>query len=149
MNARPVGELAKSWVEAYNKGPGWVEAVCSPDIEWIEMPSQAFPKGRGGGPGEGFAPLLKAANGNLVRNPDRKIELVRAVACGDDEVAIEWTWIGSSPAGGHMELTAMSFLKFENDKVIREIDYCCYWEMPEKPENFFNPDGTWRIEAVK
>lgn len=145
MNSQPVEELAKNWIEEYNKGPGWVEATCSPDLHWIENPSQAFPKGREGG----YEFLLRAARGNLVRNPDRKSTLLRAVACGDDEVAVEWTWTGSSPAGGRMNFKAMSFLTFANDKLVREIDYLCHWEMPEKPENFFNADGTWRVEAVQ
>jgi len=47
-----------------------------------------------------------------------------------------------------MSFKAMSFLEFKDDLLIREIDYLCYWNVAGDADQFFNEDGSWRVEAV-
>ena len=124
-------DLAQRYIEFFNNPAGTPEELSeflSPDIVWQEMPNKFAPNGRV----TRYEAMLKNFQlGQKVINPQSYV-LDNMVAQGDT-VAIQISWKGTAvqalgpfQAGEQITAQIASFLKFQDGKLVSQVDYPCY-----------------------
>lgn len=124
-------DLARRYIEFFNNPAGTPEELgefLSPDIVWQEMPNKFAPNGRV----TRYDTMLQNFQlGQKVISPQVYV-LDNMVAQGDT-VAIQLSWQGTAvqalgpfPAGTKITAQIASFLKFQDGKLVSQVDYPCY-----------------------
>ena len=116
----------KRFIAAYNKNVRQAyEQFTTSEFEWVEMPTQMFPAGRGGGHEEEFAAISESER--TLR--DENLEIISSVASGD-AVALECIWrgvlitgVGGLPGGTELTLRCGMFYRVKDGKIMSAHEY--------------------------
>ena len=118
-------KLAEGWVEAYNRGPEWVDECLSEDVEYVAMPYAYEPEGAV----MDFAAIKASAQNTAESFPDRTNKILKVVAQGDD-VVLEGEWRGTAALtlpgvakGDELVSRFVCFMTFKGDKIIRQKEF--------------------------
>ncbi len=123
-------EAAKKFIELYNEGkPDYADHSHSKDAQWVELPFLG-PTGRSGD----VEFLKEMAVSACETFPDRKIQISKIIG-QSDSVVIDCEWAGTLShdfeienrtlkMGDVLKINIVFFLKFRDQKIIQETDYC-------------------------
>ena len=122
-------EAARKFIDRYNRGPDYIDLSHSKDVQWVELPFLRL-AGRSGG----FEFLKEIAVSAWEKCPDRKIQ-IRKIVGQSDTVVVECEWAGtlrevlelekrSLNMGDVLKIDIVFFLKYQDQKIIQEVDYC-------------------------
>ena len=131
MNLEEVNvEAARKFIDLYNEGKSdYADHSHSKDAQWVELPFLG-PKGRSGD----LEFLKEMAVSACEKFPDRKM-LIRKIVGQSDTVVLECEWTGtlsknfeienkSLKVGDVLKFDIVIFLKFRDQKIIQQVDYC-------------------------
>ncbi len=131
-NEKSLLELTRRYFEFRGDPAGTIEELSqflSPDVTWQEMPNQMFaPEGRI----YGFEDMLKDFQmAQQYTNPQKYT--IENILVEGDRVALQANWqghiaqaMGPFAAGDQLTCQVAIFLKFQDGKVLRQVEYPSY-----------------------